>query len=277
MASDGRIIIQWIFTSYWIGFIDFHVAAMIAAPTRTWINVTAIDHIDDSSNTGPTAGTYLYNSTETRIETFSHVRIGNSQRLPNSRTDREERNATFPFDVCHNFSIPLEKYKSKCCQYQYNTYAQDWNAGSYYLVEMLEVMQRWDCKEFEAECEKRTWSFTEYSRRIYDLFCRRSDLERQCYQEIVSAAIKYNFQKESAFNKSWTFVIESLDSSVMEMNDLAQPCIQAALFDRKDVGVGRFHEIMEHSVPFCGLQWEGYDYNTTVFRGVSIWIGLSAG
>lgn len=260
MELHNDCVIRCIFATFLIIFTNCQRTVTGSTQTQIQVNRNTIE-----------AGLHANSSPSLVNSTLNLLRTHNSE-----HTRRLKKEQNFDFEVCLDYPIPHDKYKSTCCKYRYDEYAKNWNVGSHYLVDILEVMQRWGCEEFQMECKKRTWSFTEYSRLIYDLFCRRYKLEIQCYDDVINTAKKYGFQSASELTKSWTDVIESLDSSVMDVDDLTKPCVQVAFFDRKDGGVGRYHEIIERYIPFCGLLWEGYDYNTTL-RGVSPWTSMSAG
>lgn len=179
---------------------------------------------------------------------------------------------------CRTAPIPERQYITACCEYIYTGFAASWTGGGFYLTTTLERLQRWHCDQFKKECEHPTYIFTEFTRRVYERFCNPSKHQNDCLPSVQNAIQKYKFmQSDIAELSNWTISIELLQSDLMDWNDLTDPCIQLALFDRQDGGVGRFHEIIEPYVPYCGLQWNGMDYNTAMNGYASSWTTMSIG
>ncbi|XP_039251399.2 uncharacterized protein LOC120328901 isoform X1 [Styela clava] len=180
---------------------------------------------------------------------------------------------------CYNSPVPSDKYLRKCCENELYRYKDNWFAGGYYLTTILDRLQRWNCSEFREECTEPTWPFTDFTWLVYDRFCNRKNMEARCLSKVKKMVQDYGFiksHKKNITENEWATLVESLVSKKMKLDDLAKPCIQIALFDRKDGGVGRFHEVVEVYVPFCGLHWDGYDYHTAMNRNVSPWTSMSS-
>nr|XP_039259405.1 uncharacterized protein LOC120335855 [Styela clava] len=253
----------------------------------------------ESNRTQTTSTTYVTttfaskNIKSTKKTITGQNKLANSTNKPISVTSTRTKNSTrhkfqnsteaiYVFERwhCYDTHKPNSSALDRCCRAEMRRYESRWSNGGYYLTTILDRLQRWGCYQFEYECKEPTWNFSEYTSLIYDRFCNHTVLEEKCVKTVQQVVQSYGFikplpRKNKITEARWLVLAESLTSSEMHLRDLVKPCIQVALFDKKDGGVGRFHEIVEAYFPFCGIQWNGYDYDTAMYRDVSPWTGAS--
>lgn len=194
--------------------------------------------------------------------------------LSTTATPVPGNNLTFDRLLCYLNNTPVPEFKDRCCAFESRLFRLAWQNGGYYLTSLLERLQRWECDEFATECMDPSYDFTAFNKIVYERFCNPDAMERNCNGRIQ---LKIQSQGYENVPEHWNESIEYLDVSKLSNEDLNDPCISIALFDRSSGGVGRFHEVVENYFPFCGIQWNGYDYNISMGEGVSVWTGLSTG
>ena len=158
----------------------------------------------------------------------------------------------------------------KCCQTVMRNYYSKAATHDRYLSTFLESLQTWNCPEFEQECERRTFNYTDFTAVMYLRFCNRSQMEERCYSDIQSIVSKQSttFQTNtSTFEK----LVSKLNLSCLNNEDLLNPCLQVAVYDIDSRGHGHFHEIIEPIVPFCSFVWCGFDENVFISQEVLPW------
>lgn len=195
---------------------------------------------------------------------------------PNNSTNSTSAKRPFKTQYCDVWH-PEQEFIKTCCYYISWNFQRKWYAGGYYLTQYMDSLRRWGCEDYQKQCKSRTYAFNEFTTLVYDRFCNHTMLKSKCTEQVKEVAEKYGFQNQSYGNKqnrNWTLFIDSLETSSMSLKDLIRPCVQIALFDRKDGGVGRFHEIVEPYLPFCDMIWTGYDIDTAINRGVAPWTSL---
>lgn len=175
---------------------------------------------------------------------------------------------------CYKSREPEPEYRNRCCASEVRRFRLSWQHGGYFLTTLLERLQRWDCDEFRPECKTPTYNFTSFNRIVYERFCFPDSMHRQCKGKVMALSQNHGSSNTTG---EWTDVIEHINPEYLSGDELNDPCISIALFDRSSGGVGRFQEIVEVYLPFCGLQWKGYDTTVSMRSGVSVWMGLSFG
>lgn len=180
---------------------------------------------------------------------------------------------------CHYFPGETieDEARKLCCDEIEKVFDKKWSAGGHYLTTYLAVLRSWRCPQFEQECANPTFAYTEFTKLVYMHECNATQLEQHCLHQVTESVIKYAGNVESAIHGnmtsslSWPEVTKNLNSMEMSTEDLLVPCMQLAVFDSERAGHGRFHEIVQPFVPFCGFVWCGFDADVVNRRHVSPW------
>ena len=144
-----------------------------------------------------------------------------------------------------------------------------------YLSTFLESLQTWNCPQFQQECERRTFDYTDFTSLMYLKFCNRSQMEAQCYDDILRIVSKPDNEIQNTtieFNQ----LVSKLNWIILGEEDLMDPCVQLAMYDSDSGSQGHFHEIIEPVVPFCSYVWCGFNESLFTKRHVSPWTCMSS-
>ena len=170
-----------------------------------------------------------------------------------------------------NLTVGNRTTELKCCKavvHGYYNSKRITNNG--YLSTFLESLQTWNCPQFQQECERRTFNFTDFTSLMYMRFCNRSQLERQCYHDILNIVIKQNNGSQITTSK-FNQLVSTLSLITLTEEDLMNPCVQVAMYDSNSTIQGHFHEIIEPDVPFCSFVWCGFNENIFTRKHVTPW------
>ena len=143
------------------------------------------------------------------------------------------------------------------------------------LTTFLESLQTWNCPQFQQECERRTFNFTDFTSLMYLRFCNRSQMEAQCYDDILSIVTKQNNAVQTTANR-FDQLVSKLNLIALNEDDLANPCVQVAMYNGDSGNQGHYHEIIEPIVPFCWFVWCGFDENLFFKKHVAPWTCMSS-
>ena len=158
----------------------------------------------------------------------------------------------------------------ECCQTVVSNYYTNFASQRRYLSTFLESLQTWNCPQFEQECKRRTFNYTDFTSLMYLRFCNRSQMEEQCYDDIQTIVAKQNTTSRATTRK-FDELVSKLDLISLNNQDLMNPCLQVAMYDIDSGGHGHFHEIIEPIVPFCAFVWCGFDENVFINQKVTPW------
>ena len=174
------------------------------------------------------------------------------------------------------FTVGNRTKELECCQTVVrNYYKTKFEPLNRYLTTFLESLQTWNCPQFQQECERRTFNYTNFTSLVYLRYCNRSQMEAQCYDVIHSIVTKQNNAIQSKTNEL-DQLVSNLNFITLSEDDLMNPCVQIAMFDSDSGSLGHYHEIIEPIVPFCWFVWCGFDENTFTKKHVSPWTCMSS-
>lgn len=152
-----------------------------------------------------------------------------------------------------------------------------WKNGGRYLTTYLTMLQEWQCEELQIECENPTYAFNDFTKLVYTKFCNNTKYQMDCKTEIASTlnlyALHNNYTTDDG--EDWDKLISDLHSTELTSNQLLNPCIGVALFDK--VGIGRYFEIIYPHLPFCDMIWAGLDVTAATRFQISPWFVMSLG
>ena len=170
-----------------------------------------------------------------------------------------------------NRTIELECCERIVCDYYYSKRKS--RIG--YLSTFLASLQTWKCPQFQQECERRTFNYTDFTSLIYLTFCNRSLMEAKCYDDILSIVTKQNSGVQTTTTK-YSQLVSRLNLLTLSEEDLIKPCVQVAMHDSDTGRQGQYHEIIEPFVPFCSFVWCGFDENVFTEKDIAPWTCLSS-
>ena len=124
------------------------------------------------------------------------------------------------------FTVGNRTIELECC----NTVVHDYYYSkrepyNRYLSTFLESLQTWNCPQFQQECERRTFNYTDFTTLMYLRFCNQSQMEAQCHNDILSIVSKPDNKIQnntSEFNQ----LVSKLNLITLSEEDLMNPCVQ---------------------------------------------------
>ena len=159
----------------------------------------------------------------------------------------------------------------KCCETAvHDYYYPKLNPRNRYLTTFLESLQTWHCPQFQQECKRRTFDYNGFTFLIYLRFCNRSQMEAQCYDDILRIVIKQNIGIPTK-TKNFHQLLSKLRLDALSDEDLMNPCVQVAMYDSDLGDQGHYHEIIEPELPFCSFIWCGFHENVFIKNHASLW------
>ena len=111
-----------------------------------------------------------------------------------------------------------------------NNYYTNVSSHDRYLSTFLESLQTWNCPQFDQECKRRTFNYTDFTSLMYLRFCNRSQMEERCYDDIQTMMTKQNTTSRATTSTFDEFV-SKLDLISLNNQDLMNPCVQVAMYD----------------------------------------------
>uniref|UniRef100_H2YKB3 G-protein coupled receptors family 1 profile domain-containing protein n=1 Tax=Ciona savignyi TaxID=51511 RepID=H2YKB3_CIOSA len=114
---------------------------------------------------------------------------------------------------------------------------QNWAYRNYKLTAYLERLRLWECNEFEIECSRKTFAFTDFTKLVYERFCQPKVFNNRSLD-----------LKGSTVNK--TVLTEHISTPV-----LPDPYSQVVQYNPQRTYV----ELNSHFALFCGIIWCGFD------------------
>ena len=170
-----------------------------------------------------------------------------------------------------NGTTELECCESIICDYYYSKRKS--RIG--YLSTFLASLQTCKCPQFQQECERPTFNYTDFTSLIYLRFCNRSLMEAKCYDDILSIMTKQNSGVQTTANK-YSQLVSKLNLLTLSEEDLMNPCVQVGMYDSDSGRRGQYHEIIEPFVPFCSFVWCGFNENVLIQKSVTPWTCMSS-
>ena len=143
-----------------------------------------------------------------------------------------------------------------------------------YLSTFLESLHTWKCPQFQQECKRRTFNYTDFTSLMYLRFCNRSQMEAQCYNDILSIVTKQNNGIQIKTGK-FSQLVSKLNLNTLSEEDLMNPCVQVGMYDSDSRNQSAYYEIIKTTVPFCSFVWCGFDENTFTKKNVTAWTCMS--
>ena len=157
----------------------------------------------------------------------------------------------------------------ECCDQVVKQYYEAWSSR-FYLSSFLEILQRQNCPQFEQECERRTFNFTDFTSLMYLRFCNQSQMEEQCHDDIWTIATKQNKAIQTT-KRTFDELVSKLKINILSNQDLLNPCVQVAMYDTDSRNSGQYHEVINPQIPFCETVWCGFNKNIAIFKHISDW------
>ena len=101
---------------------------------------------------------------------------------------------------------------------------------NWYLSKFLESLETWNCSQFQQECELRPFNFTEFTSIMYMRFSNRSQMDGQCYHDILRIVMKQNNGIQITTSKCY-HLVSRLNMIALSEEYLMNPCVQVAMYD----------------------------------------------
>ena len=153
-----------------------------------------------------------------------------------------------------------------CCDVVVDSVYTNWTINQNSLSLYLEILKSRECSQFEQECRRRTFGFTNFTELVYLRYCNSSELQRRCINDVRNI-VEQNVDTRFP---SWDILLQHLDPTVLSADELIRPCIQVAMLDQVSTSRGNFFE-MTALAPFCDVIACGFDKRVFVARDVSLW------
>uniref|UniRef100_H2ZNT9 G-protein coupled receptors family 1 profile domain-containing protein n=1 Tax=Ciona savignyi TaxID=51511 RepID=H2ZNT9_CIOSA len=186
-------------------------------------------------------------------------------------TDEEPVSSENVDSICQyvpGIKLPSRDHELHCCDLIFENYRSRWYFGAAYLTRYLDTLQSWTCPQLEEECSSRNLAFTKFSSLVYDYFCNYTLVSNECSEVVLNLLKK---KAPTVSNASWTSIVKLLDSTQLTLDQLKEPCVEIALFDKEDTHRGDFQEVHGINIPFCGYVWCGFDQETILRYSISPW------
>ena len=174
-----------------------------------------------------------------------------------------------------DFTVGNRTTELECCEIVIQDYYSKRELHKGYLSTFLASLQTSKCPQFQQECERRTFNYTDFTSLIYLRFCNRSLMEAKCYDDILSIVTKQNSGVQTTTIK-YSQLVSKLNLLTLSEEDLMNPCVQVAMYDSDAGRRGQYHEIIEPFVPFCSFVWCGFDENVFIKKNVAPWTCMSS-
>ena len=159
----------------------------------------------------------------------------------------------------------------ECCEtVVHEYYYSNRKPHNRYLSRFLETLQTWECPQFQHECERATFNYTDFTSLIYLRFCNQSLLEAQCFDDVLRIATKQKIVVQSTI-RTFSQLVSKFKLITFTEEDLMNPCVQVGMYDSDSGRQGQYHEIIEPFVPFCSFVWCGFDENTFIQKNIAPW------
>ena len=147
------------------------------------------------------------------------------------------------------------------------------NVYPYTLTSYLGILERFNCPQFQTECELRTvYDIHPYASKVYDYFCNHDEFQSSCTdvinQTLRSAGLltqikleieSFNDIRNVTFhqNLQWKLMIRALNSSSLQHEHLIKPCVQVALYELSKHRLENYYEVCYTQFSFVGYVWYG--------------------
>ncbi|XP_039273677.2 uncharacterized protein LOC120347679 [Styela clava] len=164
--------------------------------------------------------------------------------------------------VLGKFGDAIEKRNNDWCKFFYSKYLllMHTDQKDDRLGDLLKVLNSRDCPQFQQECIKQTFNFSQYTSLLYLRFCNKTAFIDTCgYQWMTNKTghslqrmVDRNLTTGDAFNRiPYVYVKEQKYSK----DELLDPCFQASLPFADNSAVQKYVELKEIHMPFCGIVW----------------------
>lgn len=90
-------------------------------------------------------------------------------------------------EIKQNFSSNFQYCQAndeKCCEDLLQSFKTFWMKGKRRLTQLLEQLQAANCSTFRSECERRTFSYNDFTNLVYDRFCAKEIFNDACAKGI---------------------------------------------------------------------------------------------
>ena len=144
-----------------------------------------------------------------------------------------------------------------------------------YLSGFLESLQTRKCPQLQKECERRTFNYTTFTSLMYLRFCNPSQMEVQCYDDILSVVMKQSDEIQTT-TRRFDQLVSKLNLITLNDEDLRTPCVQVAMYNSAPGSQNHYHEIVKPVVPYCSIVWCGFNENVLIEKHVAPWTCMSS-
>lgn len=206
----------------------------------------------------------------TVIESFSTSSIPTIKANGTADLKPKRHGCTVDTRLDLNFDTAAEK--DQCCSEIVKSFRYQWIEILYHISDFLRILKKFQCPQFNSECNKYTYDFTPFTSLTYDRFCGSRNFYLQCGRQIKETTRRYQNDRVDKKNEIYYLgqndttndyslidsEIRSLRNMSLDINDLLQPCIQASLVDLEQKTLGGYYEMKEMQTPFCDLIWCGF-------------------
>ena len=152
------------------------------------------------------------------------------------------------------------------CDFIVKDFRANWYRGTRYLSKFLYDLKFLNCSQFEEQCSKQTYRFTEFTSLMYMKFCNKSELMTKSYDKVKSGLLEQSNNSQSwskHFNKT---------TVTLRKTKISKPCLQLAKYDQnQESKLNPLFEIVDICVPFCSVIWSGINRNFSNQEKLSLW------
>ena len=206
-------------------------------------------------------------------------------------------------DYAPGLSLGSREKELECCRSVERRYEFFWAGRSLPLNRYLATLKGWSCPHFQVECGERVFAFNTFTELLYDYFCNYTTFLSKCVANVSvtiqnmqkrvgnsnssdSPTLSYpkqdrinldviRYENQSIISK-WRDLLSQIQPSKMTIDELLQPCVQVAQYDREEVHNGGFEEIVDFGIPSCKIAWCGLGAEAMEIHQVSIWTCLAS-
>ena len=164
--------------------------------------------------------------------------------------------------------------EEECCKTVVHDYYTKFEPRNRSLSMFLESLQTWNCSQFQHECERRTFDFTDFTSLMYLRFCNRSQMETQCRNDIVNRVKAKNSKDQNT--RTFNQLVSKLNLTALTEKDLMNPCVQVATYNSDRTNQSLYYEIIDPIVPFCWFVWCGFNEKVFTTKQVTPWTCMSS-
>ena len=154
------------------------------------------------------------------------------------------------------------------CNMTLNNFQRYWYYDSSYLYKFLSTLKSMNCPQFEQECKRKTYAFSEFTSLMYLKFCNHVELQNKCFSTLKK--IVQNHSQQNLSLATWKILKNELENiSSINIDELENSCVQIAMFEKRYAD--HFVEVKNFLVPFCSFTWCGFNEQMFESKKISFW------